>query len=200
MTTELRQISPISPTILNLLKTLENKELYEGGDSIAKNYDGLYYYDALLVAVSDSTLTDHVTKNLPIPKYKHNSILGDTQGGKNFLDTFKHLIDFDAYYTSGYIPKGFDRWHSDSDVTGYAILFSYSLDGNGYFKYKDPVSSEIITLVDDPGWMIRGMYYGDTKDTEFWHCVATEGFRVTFILTFATEDKYNKAVEFLMRA
>jgi hypothetical protein len=44
------------------------------------------------------------------------------------------------------------------------------------------------------------MINGNTKETHVWHCVASEGFRATFILLFNTEDKYNKAVEFLMRA
>ena len=194
------EIKPTSPTILSLLKTIESKDFVNGEYSFAKNYDGLSYYDALLTAIGDDTLFSHLDDNTSILKYKHNKILGDTEGGKFFLESFQELIEFDGFYTSGYIPKGFDRWHSDSDVTGYAILFSYSKDGNGYFKYKVPGSREIVTVVDEPGWMIRGMYYGNAENTELWHCVASEGFRVTFILTFVTEDKYNKAVEFLMRA
>lgn len=194
------EIKPTSPTILNLLKTVESKDFINGEHSFAKNYDGLSYYDALMIAIGDDTLFNHLDTQAPILKYKHNKILGDTEGGKFFLESFQQLIEFDGYYTSGYIPKGFDRWHNDSDVTGYAILFSYSTDGNGYFKYKVPGSKEIVALVDEPGWMIRGMYYGNTQDSELWHCVASEGFRVTFILTFVTEDKYNKAVEILTRA
>lgn len=194
------EIKPKSPTILNLLKTIASKDFIQGEYSFAKNYDGLSYYDALLVAVGDDTLRNHLSSKTPIPKYKYNKILGDTEGGKLFLESFQSLIDFDGFYTSGYVPKGFDRWHSDSDVTGYAILFSYSEEGNGYFKYKIPNSSEIVTVVDEPGWMIRGMYYGNTADSELWHCVASEGFRVTFILTFTSEDKYNNAVDALMRA
>jgi|694.fasta_scaffold02953_27 hypothetical protein len=194
------EIKPTSPTILSLLKTIENKDFVNGEHSFAKNYDGLSYYDALMAAISDDTLFNHLDYDIPILKYKHNKILGDTEGGKFFLESFQQLVEFDGFYTSGYIPKGFDRWHSDSDVTGYAILFSYSKDGNGYFKYKIPGSREIVTLVDEPGWMIRGMYYGNVEDSKLWHCVASEGFRVTFILTFAAEDKYNTAVEILTRA
>lgn len=185
--------------MLNLLQTTVDKDFYEDEPSIAKNYDGLEYYDALMIAVSDDTLNNHLTQKTPIPKYKHNKILGETSGGMFFKQSMLNNIDFDGFYTSGYIPKGFDRWHDDCELTGYAMMFSYSKDGNGYFKYKVPGSTEIVTLIDESGWMVRGIYLGDTEDTKFWHCVATEGYRITFLLTFTTKDKYNRAVEFLMR-
>jgi len=90
------EIKPKSPTILNLLKTIASKDFIQGEYSFAKNYDGLSYYDALLVAVGDDTLRNHLSSKTPIPKYKYNKILGDTEGGKLFLESFQSLIDFDG--------------------------------------------------------------------------------------------------------
>lgn len=182
-----------------MLENVLTKDFIEGEESFAKGFE-LHDYDvALQAAVSDETLNEHLNSNKSIFKLKYNKIIGNTQAGIYFHENMKKIIDFDEFYTSGYIPKGFDRWHTDADVIGYAMLFSYSEKGDGYFKYRDPITSDINTIHDDIGWMVRGMYYGDEPNTTLWHCVASNCFRVTFILIFHSQDKYDRAVEFLMR-
>jgi len=194
-----RNITIKNKTALTLLNQTLSKDFINGEGSFAKGFEIQDYDYALNLATSNETLAKHLKFKTPILKLKFNKILGDTEAGKYFSEEMKNLLDYDSFYTSGYIPRGFDRWHSDSDVTGYAMLFSYSEKGDGYFKYRDPITNDINTIQDDIGWMVRGMYYGNKPETTLWHCVVSNCFRVTFILTFDTEDKYNKAVELLTR-
>jgi hypothetical protein len=195
-----RIIKILNKKILNLLKNLETKDFDENNQSFARGFDPDDYDAALRISVDNKTLIDFLEEDKPIMKLKYNSTIGETEAGSFFSENMRQLMDFDDFYTSAYIPKGFDRWHEDSDMAIYVMLFTYSKEGNGYLKYKLPQSPEIITIQDEPGWNVRGMINGNTKETHVWHCVASDGFRATFILLFNTEDKYNKAVEFLMRA
>ena len=82
-----------------------------------------------------------------------------------------------------YPPGGYMNWHHNANCPGYNILMSYSQDGNGFFRYQDPVSKEIITMEDVPGWTAKVGYYGplNEPDKVIWHCAKTfSGPRLTF--------------------
>ena len=82
-----------------------------------------------------------------------------------------------------YPPGGYMNWHHNANCPGYNILMSYSQDGNGFFRYQDPVSKEIITMTDKPGWSAKVGYYGSLEEpnTVTWHCAKTfSGPRITF--------------------
>lgn len=195
---------PFSITLKNLeinriLNHVSTLDYINDGESFAKGYENITYHLACKYATSDQTLINHLKHNEPIKKIKYNKILSNTEAGKFFETSIYPLLKYDRFYSSGYIPKGFDRWHNDSDVTGYALLFSYATDTNGYFKYRDPFNDSIVTIQDTKGWSIKGAYYSDDPITALWHCVATMSVRMTFILMFDSQNKYNIALGKLLQ-
>lgn len=74
-------------------------------------------------------------------------------------------------------PKGgYMGWHHNANAPGYNILLSWSKDGLGYFRYQDPITKEIITINDSPGWTCKVGYYGAFKEPDkiYWHCANAE--------------------------
>lgn len=71
-----------------------------------------------------------------------------------------------------YPAQGFMSWHHNANCPGYNILLSWSKNGTGFFRYQDPITKEIITMQDVPGWTVKVGYYGswDEHDKIYWHC------------------------------
>lgn len=89
-----------------------------------------------------------------------------------------------------YYPKeGYMGWHNNHNAAGYNILLSYTKNGKGFFRYKDPITHEIITMNDDPGWTAKVGYYGTNKEPDrlYWHCARAHEDRLT--LGFVIPDK-----------
>jgi len=76
-----------------------------------------------------------------------------------------------------YYPKGgFMGWHHNANCPGYNVLLSWSKDGLGFFRYQDPITKEVVTMQDTPGWTCKVGYYGswEEKDKIYWHCASAE--------------------------
>lgn len=74
-------------------------------------------------------------------------------------------------------PKGgYMGWHHNANAPGYNILLSWSKTGTGYFRYMDPITKEIVTMQDTPGWTCKVGYYGrfDEPNRMVWHCANAE--------------------------
>lgn len=69
-----------------------------------------------------------------------------------------------------YPPRGFVGWHTNWNANAYQVLFTWSLTGDGYFKYRDGTTGEIITIQDKPGWQCRHYYFGHKDEAEEHHC------------------------------
>ena len=80
-------------------------------------------------------------------------------------------------------PKGgYMGWHHNANAPGYNILLSWSEKGTGFFRYQDPISKEVVTMHDTPGWTCKVGYYGPWHEPDriYWHCAAApEEERVT---------------------
>lgn len=84
--------------------------------------------------------------------------------------------------TMFYPEKGYIGWHHNGNAAGYNFLMTYSIDGDGYFKYYDQHTDKFTVLQDVPGWNFRFGYYPDIryeKDNLFWHTAYTEKPRLT---------------------
>lgn len=86
-----------------------------------------------------------------------------------------------------YHKEGFIGWHHNGDVPGLNILFSYSQDGKGSFRYYDYKSKSIVKMIDKPGWNVKVGYYPDVKqepENVFWHTADTinERLSIAFII------------------
>lgn len=93
-----------------------------------------------------------------------------------------------------YPPNGFVSWHTNHLAPGYIILFNWSEDGEGYFRYiKD---NQMVTLKDDVGWSCKVGKFGDETDP-LWHCARTECRRFSFSYRFAEEKDWQDAVNLI---
>ena len=75
-----------------------------------------------------------------------------------------------------YPRGGYMGWHHNANAPGYNILLSWSEKGLGYFRYQDPVTKEIVTINDKPGWTCKVGYYGPFAEPDkiYWHCASAE--------------------------
>jgi hypothetical protein len=176
--------------------TIKNKEILD----ICEKFTTLEYHDgtsakpnrwapnetyeqALVYATSDQTL-DYILAGKPYVKKSHYKIFGETTAGQYFLDNLKSIIDFDRYYTACYWPQGFVGWHNDGDIQGYCLLWTWNRDGKGFFKYRDPVTKQIITVEDPPGWHVKAMRLGSQDHDLVWHCAGGSGSRYSFVIFY----------------
>ena len=99
-------------------------------------------------------------------------------------------------------PKGgFMGWHHNANAPGYNILLSWSKEGKGFFRYQDPLTKEIVTMQDTPGWTCKVGYYGPwhEKDKIYWHCASAEHEeRLTLGYIIPHEGLWNDMIEDIM--
>lgn len=106
---------------------------------------------------------------------------------RNFKKDLSSETGMFADPLAAYYPKGGGlSWHNNADVPGYNILFTYSQNGDGFFRYQR--DNKIITIEDEKGWNLKFMYYGGISETEkiCWHTCASYDDRMTF--AFLADD------------
>jgi hypothetical protein len=77
------------------------------------------------------------------------------------------------------------------------MLFTYSLDGNGYFNYLDNKTNEIVTIPDKKGWQCRWFYFGEKNDPDnhCWHSAYTSCDRFTMAVKFDDLNYLHDVIE-----
>lgn len=99
-----------------------------------------------------------------------------------------------------YPPGGFVGWHTNWNANAYQILFTHSKTGNGYFRYFDEKTKEIVTIDDKPGWQCRWYYFGHLDEPEHhcWHAAYAGCDRITLAFKFVNNrigsEKDRKAI------
>lgn len=81
-----------------------------------------------------------------------------------------------------YPADGYIGWHHNGNAPGYNILMSYSLDGEGDFRYYDKKEDKVVIMPDSPGWFVKvGYYPGERAEKEriYWHAAQTKQQRVS---------------------
>jgi hypothetical protein len=76
-----------------------------------------------------------------------------------------------------FYPKGgYMGWHHNANAPGFNILLSWSKGGTGFFRYQDPITKDIVTMPDTPGWTCKVGYYGKWTEPDkiYWHCASAE--------------------------
>lgn len=99
-----------------------------------------------------------------------------------------------VYYPAG----GFMGWHNNWDVPGYNILISYSENNDGFLRYRNPETGEIVTMTDTEGWSCKVGYYGGKKEDEsvhYWHCAGSESPRQTLGFVIPNKEMWEMMVE-----
>jgi hypothetical protein len=92
---------------------------------------------------------------------------------------------------SYYPPGGFVGWHTNYDASAYQVLFTWSKSGNGYFRYMDNTTGEIVTIQDVAGWQCRHFYFGPENEPEShcWHSAYAGEDRITLAYKFCGYGK-----------
>ena len=104
-----------------------------------------------------------------------------------FVSVRKKMFETNAL-AAVYPANGYMAWHTNADAPGYNVLLTWSEKGNGFFKYQDPITKEIVTMQDKPGWNCKVGYFGKHTETDklFWHCCGTAELRITVAWIFPT--------------
>lgn len=191
----IENINITNKEILSVLDNAVNMDLSGDKGSKIKGFTDGEYHVAVEYAVSKTYLEKRLQNIDPKIEFAFNLVIGETEGGTYILNQLKSILQFDGFYTSGYKPCGFVGWHSDTDIHGYYLMLTYSVEGNGFFRYLQ--DKNVVTLHDNKGWMIRAMKLGDNEENAVWHCAVAYCPRFTFLLRFDSFEKYTKALNIL---
>lgn len=145
-------------------------------------------------------------KHVGFPEVCFGQDMNNVQGTpiifrEKIIDTNKKLSAFfnarnpavKMYYPAG----GYMGWHTNWNAPGYNILMSHSKTGEGFFRYIDPITGEIITVDDAPGWTAKVGYFGQKKEPEhiIWHCARAYCERITLAYIVPDKDMWDMMVE-----
>jgi len=101
--------------------------------------------------------------------------------------------------TAFYPEDGYIGWHTNWNAFGYNLIFSFSENGTGLFKYFDKKTKEIVELYDEKAvWTCKAGYFGsyEEKENHFWHAAESNGSRrLTFAYVIPNEDMWLDAIE-----
>jgi len=125
-------------------------------------------------------------------KERHQGMLLEEACGEEYL---KEIVDKDGKHigypertlsvdinTSENAPlEHKEKRNNNWNASGYNILLSYSPTGNGFFRYMDPLTKEIVTMEDKPGWTCKVGYYGRGREPDkvYYHCAGSYEPRIT---------------------
>ena len=92
--------------------------------------------------------------------------------------------------TCFYPPGGYISWHNNANAAAYNIIFTWSENGNGHFKYLDPETKEVVVMNDHEGLQCKAAYFGHYREPErlFYHAAKTDCWRITVSFTLDTSQ------------
>ena len=124
------------------------------------------------------SIDDNIRKRIRQVDMDFNSVLGSERCAVKM------------YYPEG----GYMGWHNNHNASGYNILFSYTKNGNGFFRYK---TDQLVTMNDSPGWTAKVGYYGnnDEPDKLFWHCARAYEDRLTLGFVIPNKNFWEMMIE-----
>ena len=87
---------------------------------------------------------------------------------------------------SVYPPGGYISWHNNANASAYNFIFTWSENGDGWFKYWDMENNKEVLIPDTPGWQCKAGYfgaYGEPKKNLCYHSAYTNCLRMTVAFT-----------------
>ena len=93
-----------------------------------------------------------------------------------------------------YPVGGFIGWHNNANASAYNLIFTWSENGDGWFKYLDPRTNKIVTMQDKKGWTLKAGYFGSYSEPRkvMYHCAKTNCNRITLSYTTGHDVEYWK--------
>lgn len=172
----------IDKSLIKVQGEKDNNEYYTSDEYLKtidkKNHEGFpektYGIDLVFCHSTDDKIRERIRQ----VDLDFNSVLGS-----------KHCA-VKMYYPNG----GYMGWHNNHNASGYNILFSYTKEGKGFFRYK---KEQIITMKDTPGWTAKVGYYGNNNqpDKLFWHCARAYEDRLTLGFVIPDENFWEMMIE-----
>lgn len=118
-----------------------------------------------------------------IPRHEISSFLElyrEDQRMKKVFDLLKEdgkKVQFRNFFY--YPPNSMMTWHTNSNAIGTRIYYTL-VAGSDIFRYRDPVSKEIIDVNAKDGWNLKKFKIGNTKEDLLWHTIYAKGPRFSF--------------------
>ena len=94
-----------------------------------------------------------------------------------------------------YPPTGFVGWHTNHGAHGHIVLFNWSEDGEGFFRYA--TGDRMNTIKDGKGWSCKVGYFGEHVEDQMWHCARTECRRFSFSYRFEKKEDWEEAIDII---
>ena len=143
------------------------------------------------------SVSTHFTQHQVVraDKRSYLEIFGETPAGQYLSNRLLPILNFEKYSTAGYNPKGFIGWHDDHNITSHIVMITRCYSDQGYFRYLDTATGQVMTLEDSPGWHVRSGTIGRENETEYWHCAKTDAPRYTWIFHWWSKQDLAKAVD-----
>lgn len=192
-----------SKTTIRLLNDISTYMMTS--EPLLKAADDFPHTDSELDSISEKYLFEHC---IPAPLTEmdwaeHQNVVNClTYGDEKILkmvNRVKHYLGLEKIDGFAFYPKDSKlSWHHNSNTAGHHLLFSYSIDGNGFFRYYDVGTKSVVTVDDPIGWTAKVNYFPDPKlgRDVFWHCVGTKNYRISFGYTIPF-NKVNQIMELL---
>jgi len=121
-----------------------------------------------------------------------SGMFGETEQGMYFKNSLGPLLNFDRVYTGAYTPYGFMGWHTDCDIAGWYIMFSYNEGSGSKFYWVD---GDRVQVLDEPqGWTIKA---GEAPNQApyFWHAALSTTPKWTVIMFWDNEQAWQRACD-----
>ena len=101
--------------------------------------------------------------------------------------------------SSLYPPGGYIGWHNNANASAHNLIFSWSESGDGWFKYVDPKTNEIITVEDKQGWQLKAGYFGAYGSGDVvYHAARTNCYRMTLSYVLGhNEDYWQDCIDYI---
>lgn len=105
-----------------------------------------------------------------------------------------------------FYPKdGYIAWHTNWNVPGYNIIFTYSKTGDGHWRHIDPTGAnsttpnpaKLVHIDDVPGWHCKFGYFGKKEETDriVWHSAYTNEPRITISYVIFEKNVWDNMVD-----
>ena len=204
---------PFNPELMSILDDFQSwfSSIDKSRIKMRGEYDTVEEYTSWNHLEKSKQIPVEKTGGEGFPKYCHGvdmlTSIAPAEYMKRFVqvgEDLNHWFGAKHCAVQMYYPKnGYMDWHNNGNASGYNILISHSDNGDGYFRYQDPKTSEIIDLWDKPGWNIKVGYYGSHKEPDklVWHCARTfSSERITFGYVIPDKEMWEMMIEDILSA
>lgn len=197
--------------VLDMLYTYSNWFFNTDMTPLAEiaNHEGRHQGMTLETACGEEYLKEIVEKDGEHIGYPERTISVDIASDDNVPSEHKEKRlklsnDLCAYFGARnqavnvfYPANGYMGWHNNWNAHGYNILLSFSKEGNGFFRYLDPLTKEVVTMQDKPGWTCKVGYYGRGREPDkvYYHCAGSYEPRITLGFVIPHEEMWQDMVD-----